>query len=97
MKGRSIEGFWIILVQEDGQKVPLLARAGHGLYLLAFRSGQMARKFVQEKAVAGAETRMVVSANSAEILTLVQQRGVTSVLIDYDSATNTYREAELIF
>jgi hypothetical protein len=98
VKGSSIEGLWVILVQEEGNKVPMLARAGNGLYLLAFRTGYTARKFMTDSQLpAGAEPRMVVSANLPEIMAIIAGKSLAGVLIDYDAATNTYKEAGLVY
>lgn len=96
VKGSSLEGLWVVLVPEDGEKVPLLARAGDGLYLLAFKSGVYARNFIAQKGLEGAEERMVVRANLAAFTRYMNERGVSGVLIDYDAATNTYRDADLL-
>jgi hypothetical protein len=98
VKGSSLEGLWIILVPEDGAKVPMLARAGNGLYLLGFRTGFTARKFMAESRIPeGAEPRMVVSANLAEMLAALQGKEISGVLVDYDVATNSYKEAGLVY
>src|SRR5262245_40048251 len=98
VKGSSIEGLWVILVPEHGGKTPMLAQAGNGLYLLAFRTGFTARKFMAESRIPeGAEPRMVVSANLPEILSALNTKGLAGVLIDYDPATNTYKEAGLVY
>jgi hypothetical protein len=98
VKGSSIEGLWVILVADDSGKTPMLARAGNGLYLLAFRTGFTARKFITDGQVpAGAEPRMVVGANLQEVLASVAGKDVQGVLIDYDYSTNTYKEAGLMY
>ena len=102
-KGASIEGLWVILVSDEGQgeqKTPMLARAGNGLYLLGFRTAFTARKWVTESTAAlppGAEPRMVVGANLAEIMTQLRAKQVSGVVVDYDAITNTYKEAGLIY
>jgi hypothetical protein len=98
VRGSSLEGLWIILVPEEGAQVPMLARAGSGLYLLGFRTGFTARKFMSEsKLPEGAEPRMVVSANLAEMLGRLAGKEIAGVLIDYDVATNSYKEAGLVY
>jgi hypothetical protein len=98
VKGSSIEGLWVILVPDDSGKTPMLARAGNGLYLLAFRTGFTARKFMTDgKVPQGAEPRMVVGANLQEVLASVAGKDVQGVLIDYDYSTNTYKEAGLMY
>jgi hypothetical protein len=85
---------WVLLVPENGAKIPMLAKAGNGLYLLAFKTGFTARKFLAaSQAASGVEPRMVVSSNRPEILALVAGRDVTGVLVDYDFGTHTYKEA----
>ncbi len=99
VKGSSIENLWVILVPDDGtgRKTPMLARAGDGLYLLAFRTGFTARKFMTDSGVQGAEPRMVVGAVKPEILASVSGKDITGVLVDYDFSTHTYREAGLMY
>jgi hypothetical protein len=97
VKGSSIENLWVILVSEGSIKTPMLARAGDGLYLLAFRTGFTARKFMTDSGVVDAEPRMVVGAVRPEILGAVEGKGITGVLVDYDFTTHTYREAGLMY
>ncbi len=106
VKGSSIENLWVILVPEEGAaggatingKTPMLARAGNGLYLLAFRTGFTARKFMTEGQLpTGAEPRMVVGAILPQILGAIAGKEIAGVLIDYDFMTNTYREAGLMY
>ena len=107
VKGSSIENLWVILVPESGPegavsglsgKTPMLARAGSGLYLLAFRTGFTARKFMTEaQTQAGAEPRMVVGSILPQILSSLTGKDIAGVLVDYDFSTNTYREAGLIY
>jgi hypothetical protein len=99
VKGSSIENHWVILVPEagDGAKTPMLARAGDGLYLLAFRTGFTARKFMTDSGLQGAEPRMVVGSILPQILASVAGKGITGVLVDYDFSTHTYREAGLMY
>jgi hypothetical protein len=106
VKGSSIENLWVLLVAETGTtagpgpgqvKTPMLARAGDGLYLLAFRTGFTARKFMTDSGVQGAEPRMVVGSVVPQILSSVEGKSVAGVLVDYDFTTNSYREAGLLF
>jgi hypothetical protein len=97
VKGSSIENLWVLLVPEAGAKTPMLARAGDGLYLLAFRTGFTARKFMTESGLGDAEPRMVVGSVLPQILASVAGKGITGVLVDYDFTTNSYREAGLMF
>lgn len=104
VKGSSIENLWVILVPDEagvaglGGKTPMLARAGNSLYLLAFRTGFTARKFMTEGQISnGAEPRMVVGSILTQILGAVSGKDVAGVLIDYDFTTNTYREAGLMY
>jgi len=98
VRGGSIEGLWIILVDEEGRKAPLLARAGNGLYLLAFGDGQKARKFMLESRLEEvAEARLVVKSNLPGVLGVLEEKKASGVLVDYDHATNTYREAGLVY
>jgi hypothetical protein len=97
VKGSSIENLWVILVAEGSGKTPMLARAGDGLYLLAFRTGFTARKFMTDSGMGDAEPRMVVGSVVPQILAGVEGKGVTGVLVDYDFTTHTYREAGLMY
>ena len=97
VKGSSIENLWVLLVTEASGKTPMLAKAGDGLYLLGFRTGFTARKFMTDSGVHGAEPRMVVGSVVPEILASVAGKGITGVLVDYDFTTNAYREAGLIY
>jgi hypothetical protein len=98
VKGSSLEGLWIILVTEGTAKVPMLARAGNGLYLLAFRTGFTARKFVTDSRLSDdAEPRMVVPSQAMQIVSAMQAKRATGVLIDYDASTNTYKDASLAY
>ena len=99
VKGSSIENLWVILVSEAGlaSKTPMLARAGDGLYLLAFRTGFTARKFMTDSGLQGAEPRMVVGPVLPQIMASVAGKEITGVLVDYDFSTHTYREAGLMY
>ena len=97
MRGGSIEGLWVVLVDEEGRLVPLLARAGNGLYLLGFGDGQKAKKFIAESNLDGAEARLVVKSNLPGVLQALEERKASGVLVDYDLSTNTYKEAGLVY
>ncbi len=97
VKGSSIENLWVILVPEGDGKTPMLARAGDGLYLLAFRTGFTARKFMTDSGLSGAEPRMVVGSVKDQILGGLEGKGVSGVLVDYDFTTHQYREAGLMY
>lgn len=78
--------------------MPLLARAGNGLYLLAFGDGQKARKFIGDSNMDNtAEARLVVKSNLPGVLAALEEKKAAGVLLDYDAITNTYREAGLVF
>jgi hypothetical protein len=97
VRGGSIEGLWVVLVDQEEDKVPLLARAGNGLYLLAFRDGQRARRFIADSELDAAEARLVVKSNLAMVLAALETQHAAGVLVDYDARTNTYREAGLVY
>src|SRR5215813_8182733 len=103
VRSSSIENLWVILVPDESTtglsgKTPMLARAGSGLYLLAFRTGFTARKFMTEaQTQAGAEPRMVVGSVLPQIMNSLTGKDIAGVLVDYDFSTNTYREAGLIY
>ncbi len=97
MKGSSLAGLWVLLVEENGAKVPMLARAGNGLYLLAFKTGFSARKFATDQNLGEAEPRMVVPGFLPEIVDSLTARNASGVLIDYDATSNTYKEAGLVY
>jgi len=95
----TLEGLWIVLVPDDdhgARLVPMLARAGNSLYLLAFRTGFTARKFITDRAVAGAEPRMVMRALLPSVAGYLARKRVASLLIDYDATANTYRGVGLV-
>jgi hypothetical protein len=92
-RGSTLEGLWVLLVTENGAKTPLLAKAGNGLFLLAFKTGFTARKFlVESQAEKSVEPRMVVSSNRPQIVASVG-KDVAGVLVDYDFVNNTYKTA----
>jgi hypothetical protein len=97
VKGSSIENLWVLLVPEGSGKTPMLARAGDGLYLLAFKTGFTARKFMTDSGLGEAEPRMVVGSVLPQILASVEGKGITGVLIDYDFVTHAYKEAGLMY
>jgi len=97
VKGSSIENLWVLLVPEGQAKTPMLASAGGGLYLLAFRTGFTARKFMTDSGTTAAEPRMVVGSIASEILATVGGKNVAGILVDYDFTTNAYREASLMY
>jgi hypothetical protein len=89
---------WVILVPEAERKTPMLARAGNSLYLLAFKTGFSARKFVTDaSAPAGAEPRMVVGSNLGDIMSSMEGKDIGGVVVDYDFGTNTYKDAGLLY
>ena len=98
-KGSSIENLWVLLVENDTKsgKTPMLARAGDGLYLLAFRTGFTARKFMTDSGMGTAEPRMVVGGFLPQIMASVADKVMSGVLVDYDYLTHQYREASLIY
>ena len=96
-KGSSIENLWVILVPEEENKTPMLARAGDGLYLLAFRTGFTARKFMTDSGLSNGEPRMVVGSVLPQILASVAGKEIKGVLVDYDFLTHQYREASLMY
>ena len=96
VRGASLEGLWVLLVPEGESKVPVCARAGNGLYLLAFRTGHTARKFLEDSKM-DAEPRMVVPTNLTELMSSLSGKGVAGVLVDYDASTNPYKEPNLVY
>jgi hypothetical protein len=101
----SIEGLWLLLVENAGQlqapeiegRVPMMARAGDDqTYLLGFKNMSSARKFMQVSEVS-AEPRMVVKSNKSDFLRIAQAAGVIGVLVDYDPATQKYATAAELY
>lgn len=88
-----IDGLWVLLVPEGNEKVPMVARSANGIFLLAFRTGHGARKFMSDSSIDGAEPRMVLAASAPRVLDLATGRGASAVLVDYDAATQNYRSA----
>jgi len=97
VRGSSLEGLWVILVAENGNKVPLMAKAGNGTYLLAFRTGFTARKLMVDRVVSDGEPRLILKHNIAELIGQSLVQSLAGVLIDYDAQTNKYREAGLMY
>jgi hypothetical protein len=91
----NFDGLWLVLVPEgESQKVPMMARAGQDLFVLAFKTGFTARQFVERAAVANAEPRMVVQKQAAQLIEQLRARGAAGVLVDYDPQTQTYKSAD---
>lgn len=95
-KSSSFDGLWVVLVDEGGEKVPILASAGGERYLLAFKTGFTARKFATDSRLENAEPRMLVPAMTQGVLAQVRQRGAAGILVDYDASTMTYKSADLL-
>ena len=93
-KSTTIDGLWVVLVPEGDAKVPMLARAGDDLFLLAFKTGFSARKFAAEAKLENAEPRMLVPAQTQGVVAAMRSRGAAGVLIDYDASTQTYKAAD---
>jgi hypothetical protein len=93
----TFDGLWVVLVPEsetETDKVPMMARAGQDLFVLAFKTGFTARQFVERAAVANAEPRMIVQKQAAQLIEQVRARGAAGVLVDYDPTTQTYKSAD---
>ena len=97
-----LTNLWVLLVQNDGEltaqdadgRVPMLARTGNDQkYLLVFKNVAKARQFLSSQDVNGAEPRMVVRANQADILRIARSAGVVGTLLDYDPTTQKYASA----
>jgi len=95
----ALTNLWVLLVHNDGEltaqdaegRVPMLARAGNDQkYLLVFKNVAKARQFLTTQDVNGAEPRMVVRANHADIVRIARSAGVVGTLLDYDPATQKY-------
>lgn len=95
-KSSAIDGLWVVLVDEGGEKVPMLASAGGERFLLAFKTGFTARKFAQDSRLENAEPRMLVPAMAQSLLAQIKQRGAAGVLVDYDASTQTYKRADAL-
>jgi len=94
----SLEGLWVLLVNQDNDRIPMMARAGnHETYLLGFKNMFNARKFIAASAVENAEPRMVVKGNKAELLAAAQSNGAIGVLVDYDPTTHDYASASELY
>jgi hypothetical protein len=95
-KSSTIDGLWVVMVQEGEEKVPMLARSGADVFLLAFKTGFTARKFAVDNQVTDAEPRMLVATNAQAAMAQMRKRGATGVLVDYDASTQTYKAAEAL-
>jgi len=94
----SIEGLWVLLVNQEADRIPVMARAGNNeTYLLGFKSVFNARKFLEQSAVEDAEPRMIVRGNKSELMELAQTNGAVGVIVDYDPATQDYAAASELF
>jgi len=100
-----LNNLWVLLVHNDGElstqdadgRVPMMARAGNDQkYLLVFKNVVKARQFVTTQDVDGAEPRMVVRANHADIVRIAKSAGVIGTLLDYDPATQKYTSADAL-
>lgn len=97
--GSVLDGLWVLLIANEEQlptadadgRVPMMARSSETLvYLLGFKTVVKARQFLAEQRIEGAEARMVVRGNRDEVVRIAQAAGATSVLIDYEPATQAY-------
>jgi hypothetical protein len=95
----SIEGLWVLLIQNDGElpdqdsegRVPIIARAGNQqMYLLAFKNVAKARQFIKEANLDGADARMIVRANKDEVLRIARAASVVGTLLDYEATSQKY-------
>ena len=102
MQQGTLEGLWVLLVNNEGQlpmadadgRVPMMAKAGDdAAYLLGFKNVFKARQFLTTTEVEGAEPRMVVRGNKDEMLRIAKTAGASGVLVDYDPATQKYAAA----
>jgi hypothetical protein len=94
----SLEGLWVLLINQEAERVPMMARAGnHETYVLGFKNMTNARKFMQASAVDGVEPRMIVRGNKHEFLRLAQDNGAVGVLVDYDPTTHDYAGAAELY
>jgi hypothetical protein len=94
----SLEGLWVLLIDQDANRIPMMARAGnHETYLLGFKNMFNARKFIAASDVANVEPRMVVKGNKAEFLRVAQTNGAVGVLVDYDPTTHDYASAAELY
>lgn len=91
----TIDGLWVVMVSEGGEKVPMLARAGEDLFLLAFKTGFSARKFATDSQLNDFEPRMLVAGNSASVIASLREKGAQGILVDYDASTRTYKHADV--
>lgn len=94
----SLEGLWVLLVDDTEGRIPMMARAGNNqTYVLGFKNAHKARNFMELSALENAEPRMVVRSNRGELLRLAQSAGANGVLVDYDPATHDYSRASELF
>ena len=57
----SLDGLWVLLVPNEEQRIPMMAKAGNDqTYLLGFKNMNNARKFLTDSSIENAEPRMVV-------------------------------------
>jgi hypothetical protein len=98
----GLDGMWVLLIANEGElpaedadgRVPVMARAGNNqTYLLVFKNVVKARQFVAAAGVEGAEPRMVVRGNRADIVRISHAAGVAGMMLDYDPATQQYASA----
>jgi len=90
----TIDGLWVVLVPEGAEKVPMLAKAGEDLFLLAFKTGFTARKFATDTKLEDAEPRMLVPGSTPALVAAMKVKGAQGVLVDYDPSTRTYKHAD---
>ena len=92
----SVDGLWVLLVSDDGQRVPMMARAGNQTYLLGFKNAPKARNFLEGASVQ-AEPRLVVPGNRMQVLRAARDGGAIGVLVDYDPSTQQYASAAELY
>ncbi len=94
----SLDGLWVLLVDQEAKRIPMMGRAGNNeTYLLGFKNVFNARKFIEQSAVENAEPRMIVKGNKSEFMQLAQTNGAVGVIVDYDPATQEYAAASELF
>jgi hypothetical protein len=94
----SLEGLWVLLVNNEAERTPMMARAGNNeTYLLGFKNVFKARTFIEQSAVENAEPRMIVKGNKSEFMQLAQINGAVGVIVDYNPATQDYAAASELF
>ncbi|MEZ4399934.1 MAG: hypothetical protein R3B06_07935 [Kofleriaceae bacterium] len=68
-----------------------MAKSGDSTtYLLGFKTVVKARQFIVDQAIEGAEARMVVRGNRDEMVRIAHAANASSVLVDYEPATQAY-------